>query len=355
MKVHLRKRILKSETPSKPRYSLYLDIYHRKGKRKREFIGINLEPNDSKQTRLDKMRLAENYKAKRLLELANEEMGLPSKEKMERDFISYFREQADKRQGNSKTSWLNTYKHLIKFQPNGISFSNVDRKWLEQFIDHLLTFLSPQSVNAYFTKVKCALNESIKDGIIFQNPARYVKPIKTKENDREHLTLDEIKRIQNVGSYDEVKRAFLFSCFTGLRMGDINTLKWSMIKETNGYGFAIHKRQNKTGNFNYIPLNETAIKLLGERPKEDALVFQMNKNNRSTQRILKRLLEAAKIDKYITFHCARHTYAVMLLESGANLMTVKELLGHRDIKSTQIYAKVVDGSKLTAVKSLPSI
>lgn len=87
MKVHLRKRQITSKSNSKPRYTLYLDIYYSKRKRKREFLGLYLEPNDTKQTRLDKNQLVENYKAKRLLDLANEELGLPSKEKMERDFI----------------------------------------------------------------------------------------------------------------------------------------------------------------------------------------------------------------------------------------------------------------------------
>ena len=283
-------------------------------------------------------------------------MRLPSKEKTERDFIAYFKEQMEKREGNSKIAWLNTYKHLSKFQPRGIAFANIDRQWLGRFIDYLLGLVSSQSTSTYFAKIKCALNESVKDGIIVQSPAKFVKPIKVPECNREYLTLDEIKRIQAVDFFnDEVKRAFLFSCFTGLRIGDINNLKWSMIKDTNGHGLAIHKRQNKTGKINYIPLNETAIKLLGDRPKEDRLVFSLYKHNRSTQRMLKRLLEAAKIDKYITFHCARHTYAVMLLEHGANLMTVKELLGHRDIKSTQIYAKVVDASKQSAVANLPNL
>ncbi|MCK4630021.1 MAG: hypothetical protein KAT40_01185 [Bacteroidales bacterium] len=121
MKVYLRKRQITSKGSSKPRYTLYLDIYYSKRKRKREFLGLYLEPNDTKDTRLEKIRLAEDYKAKRLLELANEELGLPSKEKMERDFIKYFEDEMHKREGNSQTAWRNTYIHLSKFQPRGIA------------------------------------------------------------------------------------------------------------------------------------------------------------------------------------------------------------------------------------------
>ena len=360
MKVHLRKRQIRSKGNTKPRYSLYLDIYYRKGKRKREFLGIYLEPQDDKTYRNEKLKLAENIKAKRMMELANEAHGFPTKEKLNQNFIAYFEKQMNKREGNSRTAWNNTLTHLKRWCGENVPFTDVDREWLEEFIDYLHSKVSPSSVSTYFAKVKCTLSESVKDKILIQNPSFFVDPIRVPESNREYLTIEEIQRINDVDfHYDVVKRAFLFSCFSGLRYGDISTLKWRQIQETNfngnGKSFAIHKRQAKTGNINHIPLNETALKLIGDRPPNDALVFNLQFNVVHIRRLLKRLLEAAKISKKITFHCARHTYAVLLLANGANLMTVKELLGHRDIKSTQIYAKVIDDSKVTAVTSLPSI
>jgi integrase len=345
---------------SKPRYSLYLDIYYRKGKRKREFLGIYLEPHDDKTYRNEKLKLAENIKAKRMMELANEQHGFPTKEKMNQNFIAYFEKQMNKREGNSKTAWKNTYTHLQSFCNGTALFTEIDREWLEEFIDHLHTKVSPSSTSTYFAKVKCVLSESVKAKILIQNPSLFVDPIRVPESSREYLTIEEIQRINDVDfHYDVIKRAFLFSCFTGLRYGDIASLRWNQIQETNfngnGKSFAIHKRQAKTGNINHIPLNETALKLIGDRPQKDALVFNLQFNVVHIRRLRQKLLEAAKISKKITFHCARHTYAVLLLAKGANLMTVKELLGHRDIKSTQIYAKVIDDSKVSAVASLPSI
>ncbi len=101
MKVHLRKRKIRSKGSTKPRYSLYLHIYYRKGKRKREFLGIYLEPYDHKTYRQDKLKLAENIKAKRMMELANEEHGFPNKDKLYQNFIEYFLKQTNKREGNS--------------------------------------------------------------------------------------------------------------------------------------------------------------------------------------------------------------------------------------------------------------
>ncbi len=279
---------------------------------------------------------------------------------LNQNFIAYFERHMNKREGNSKTAWLNTFKHLNDFCNGTALFTEIDREWLEEFIDYLHTKVSPSSCSTYFAKVKCALSESVKDKILIQNPSFFVDPIRVPESNREYLTIEEIQRINDVDfHYDVVKRAFLFSCYTGLRYGDIASLKWSQIQEINfngnGKSFAIQKRQAKTGNINHIPLNETALKLIGDRPSKDALVFNLKFNVVHIRRLLYKLLDAAQISKKITFHCARHTYAVLLLANGANLMTVKELLGHRDIKSTQIYAKVIDDSKVSAVASLPSL
>jgi hypothetical protein len=96
MKVHLRKQKLRIKNSSKPRYSLYLDIYYRKGKRKKEFLGIYLEPHDEVSYKNEKIKLAENIKAKRMMELANEEHGFPNKNRLYQNFIEYFAKQVKK-------------------------------------------------------------------------------------------------------------------------------------------------------------------------------------------------------------------------------------------------------------------
>ena len=145
MKVHLRKRKMRlKKGTSKPRYSLYLDIYYRKGKRKREFLGIYLEPQDDKTYRNEKLKLAENIKAKRMLELANELHGFPTKEKLNQNFIAYFEKQMNKREGNSRTAWNNTLTHLKRWCGDIVPFTDVDREWLEELIDYLHTKVSPQ-------------------------------------------------------------------------------------------------------------------------------------------------------------------------------------------------------------------
>jgi hypothetical protein len=154
MKAHLRKRKMRLKGNTKPRYSLYLDIYYRKGKRKREFLGIYLEPNEDKTYRNEKLKLAENIKAKRMMELANEAHGFPTKEKLNQNFIAYFEKQMNKREGNSKVAWHNTYTHLLSFCNGTALFTEIDREWLEEFIDFLHTKVSPSSASTYFAKIK---------------------------------------------------------------------------------------------------------------------------------------------------------------------------------------------------------
>lgn len=361
MKVHLRKRKLRNSTKSNIRYTLYLDIYHYKGKRKREFLGIYIEPQDTQTIRKEKLGLAHQIKAKRMLELTNEEFGFPSKDKLKMNFLDYYKSQMEKKKGNTKMIWKNVYLYLDFYTCGNIPFKNVDKKWLEDFTDFILTKVSVASAYTYMGKIRATLNEAVRDGIILNSPGNLTRPLKVPEKSKEHLTVEEIQKIANTPFYnDEVKRAFLFSCFTGLRLCDLRKLKYGDIKETsfngNGIKYVISIQQSKTKNITTIPLNETAFNLIKPMQNNDCLVFHLSKHHISTQRALNRLLEAAEISsKHITFHCARHSNAVMLLANGANLMTVKELLGHRDIKSTQVYAKVVDASKHKAVTDLPTI
>ena len=360
MKVHLRKRKLKGRKHAKACYSLYLDIYNRKGNRKREFLGIYLDQNDDKTNRDAKLKLAENIRAKRLIELINEEQGFPTKLNPQMSFVEYYKTLMERKTKPTKVTWEHALKHVVRYSKAGLCFADIDKQWLNGLQTYILKKVTPLSASTYMAKVKCALHEAERDGIIPHNPSLRTNPIKIPESVNDYLTIDEIQKIADTEvrfRYLNVKNAFLFSCYTGLRFGDIKSLSWSQIKEIefngNGKTLAIHKIQSKTGVVNYIPLNESAIKLMGDRPNKDTLVFILDYANMHIRVVLNKILEAAKIDKKITFHSARRTYATLLLANGANIMTVKELLGHKDINSTLVYAKVIDSSKQSAVNSLP--
>ena len=174
---------------------------------------------------------------------------------------------------------------------------------------------------------------------------------------REYLTIEELKRLASTEClYPEVGRAFLFSCLTGLRRSDIVKLTWGEVSTLAGRTRLIY-RQKKTRSQEYLDITAQAAELLGERGDAgpDDLVFDSIYHPQRTIDILRGWAAMAGIDKNITFHSGRHTFAVMMLTLGTDIYTVSKLLGHRSLQTTQIYAKIVDAKKQEAVDNIPQI
>ena len=170
-----------------------------------------------------------------------------------------------------------------------------------------------------------------------------------------YLTLEELQMLSKVEcEVESVRKAFLFSCLTGLRRSDVIKLTWGEVHQQGEYTRIIFK-QKKTGGQEYLDVNKQAAELMGKRKSDDEKVFDNIYTTSVTNEIIKVWIQRAGIKKNITFHCARHTFAVMMLDLGTDIYTVSKLLGHREIGTTQIYAKVLDKNKQAAVASIPDI
>ena len=144
--------------------------------------------------------------------------------------------------------------------------------------------------------------------------------------------------------YPTLKRAALFSALIGLRHSDIQKMTWSEIsKEGNHY--RINFTQKKTKGVEYMPISEQAYLICGEPAEPDRLVFEGLQDPSWINRPVKVWVEAAGIKKHITFHCFRHSFATNLLTEGTDIYTVSKMLGHTNVRTTQIYTKVVDSKK----------
>ena len=374
MKVHLRKR-QHSKTGS---ISLFLEIYKGtttssdgKVKNLRDYEYLNLYLIDKPKTPIDKqsnkdtLQLAESIKAKRELEIKNGLYGFTNEFKQSTNFIDYFTEQMEKRKQSKGNygNWDSSLKHLIKFAGTKVTFKEIDETFCENFRDYLKNTakkssgqpLSSSSVSSYFLKFRACLKEAVRKKIILSNPAIDVRNPKVKESIREYLTLDELKTIVKVDCrYDVLKRAFIFSCLTGLRWSDINNLKWSELQKIND-GFRITFHQQKTKGLQYLDLSEQARGYLGEAGSPDDRVFIGLRYSSYMNVELSKWMMRAGITKDITFHCARHTFAVLQLTLGTEIFTLSKLLGHSELKTTQIYAKIVDEKKREAVNKIPDI
>ncbi len=376
MKIHLRQR-KQSKSGS---ISLYLEIYKgtsttSDGKVKvlRDYEYLNLYLVDKPRNPLDKqqnkdtLKLAESIRAKRELEIKNGLYGFASDFKQNTNFIDYFKELTEKRlkpdgSGNYG-NWDSTLKHLINFAGTKISFREVDKQFCERFKDYLIDEaktiggknLSSSSTSSYFTKLRTCLNQAVDDGIILTNPARKVATPRIVENKREYLTLDELRAVAKADCrYDVLKRAFLFSCLTGLRWSDVQKLQWSEVQKFND-GWRISFHQKKTKGLQYLDISEQARNYLGEPGKPDDRVFTGLKYSSYLNVALQRWMMAAGITKPITFHCARHTFAVLQLTLGTEIFTLSKLLGHSELKTTQIYAKIIDEKKREAANKIPDL
>ena len=153
-----------------------------------------------------------------------------------------------------------------------------------------------------------------------------------------------------------IKNAFLFSCFSGLRFGDVKVLTWGQIQTDNEGKIVIRYTQQKTNKPEYLQLSNEALKFLPEKneAQNNDIIFPLS-NNGYTNETLKSWILAAGITKRVTFHVGRHTNATLLLSLGVPIETVSKILGHSDIQTTQIYAKVIDKNKREAVSKLDGL
>lgn len=278
-------------------------------------------------------------------------------------------EKAAKDAGRTTSNTAETYKttttHLRRYiaaDYNGraITLAQVDKDFCAGFIEYLKNAkrrwggaISLNTRNLYYSTFEAAMNDAYKKGLITTNPAAFVeeseKP-KSVPSERDYLTADEIKILAAAKCPNEqVKAAFLFACFCGLRLSDIEALTWGNVRQ-DGDTWQVETRMLKTQRLLYLPLSPEAVKCMppreGKGPQD--LVFSLPKRV-TTQSDIRTWVKRAGIEKNISFHCARHTFATLLLTLGADLYTTSKLLGHTNVQTTEIYATIIDQRKQEAV------
>lgn len=353
--------------------SLYLDFY-RDGKREYEFLKLYLVPEKTKADKIlneETLRTANAIKAQKIVALQNEEHGFTVNVKAKANFIDYMEAQAESYEQRGSAAYAqsirNSIYHLRKYKGNTVSLKQVDKAFLLGYIEFLNTTggkynkpLSDAAKALYFDVVVIALNKAVKDEIIPFNPAHkinYKDRPQQGEATKQYLTLDEVKAlITTPCKYEVLKQAFLFACFCGLRYSDIKSLEWGKIQKVKGGEMQVEIKQQKTGEPLYLPLSNNALQWLPERgaAKDTDKVFALP-NVSTVEKYLLIWAKDAGINKHVTFHVSRHTNATLMLSFGADIYTVSKLLGHTNVKTTQIYAKIVDENKRKAVNLIPEL
>ena len=349
--------------------SLYLDTYS-KGKRSYEFLRLYLIPENTPADRKANsavLSAANAIKAARIIAVVNgkSDIRTPCGDISMSDWIGRI---IEKKTGFRVRSSINLMrrlrKHLFIYRRE-VRLKDIDRFFCAGFADYLRSARALNSKKTLAVSTQCelfnalsmVLNEAVRMELLQKNPMCQLtntERIKNPESTREYLTPEEVRNLisisdSNIAAGDDVA-AFLFCCFCGLRYSDVAELKWSNIMDT-AVGKEINIRMKKTLRPVNIPLSQQACALLPRKGNHDDKVFSFPHYG-VTLKKLRKAAASAGIKKKVTFHVSRHTFATMMLTAGADLYTISKLVGHSDIRTTQIYSKVVDRKKREAVALL---
>ena len=311
------------------------------------------------------------------------------------EYLQAFKE--EKARTGQSNSLAVTINNLIKYVADftdgeKVLLTDVSKEWLEEFLMYLgktnsfvrnrfkkgsntenVTSnektnkpLAKSTAKLYYNTFICALGAAESDGLII-NPARRVKAedkkvIKGEGTQREFLTAEELGRMETtLMRNEETKRAFLFACYTGLRISDICSLTYGDIKQeqaaTGQRIYIVRKMMVKTRRVVSVPLSKKALSYLPadfSQKSKETKVFNLPTVG-AVNDSLKTWAKDAKVDKVVTFHTSRHTFATLALTLGVDVFTTSKLLGHQNVRTTQIYAEVIDAKKEQAISLFDQI
>lgn len=373
MKINLKSKRLRND-----KLSLYIEYYDgyiidRNGtkKHRRRFEYLKLYPIEKPSTSEEKRKnkeiyeLADNILAIRKAEYVQGKYKIRDDKKGEITFLDYFDKLKEDRFETKANygNWDAAQKHIEKYCPIHKQLKDIDTDFVKGFKRYLDTKaktksntpLSQNSKYTYFNKFKAALREAYTENYLDENVLKSVKGFEQAESKREYLTYSELQALSNTKcKYPILKNAFIFSCLTGLRWSDINKLIWAEVRDEDN-GARIIFRQKKTDGLEYLYISQQAREFLGKRMPNNERAFKGLKYGAIYNTEILRWCMRAGITKHITFHSARHTNAVLLLENGADIYTVSKRLGHREIRTTEIYTKIIDEKMKEAANMIPEL
>lgn len=349
-------------------HSVALDYVDNRGKRVRENLKLYLVPEDAPDAlhiNSNIMRTVEAIKAERTMDILSGKTNVG-------------RRRNDMLLADVLREWIRQHKipntihchelmakWLMRYAGAEATLRDVDRAFCAGFGEELKSAngfkgkpINPSTARTIWQCFTACLNWSFRRGWIDENPCQRLehneKP-HAGESERVFLTIEELRRFVSLNPTDHYLRAYLFSCFCGLRWGDIKALRWGDVHSDGGRIFA-RIRMQKTQRDLLLPLSESAVRWLPQRDmaSDEDRVFDIHEPATAQSRVRKAAAQLG-IRKHLKFHTARHTFATSLLTKGADLYTTSKLLGHTNIRTTQIYAQIVDNKKREAVDLLDGI
>ncbi len=327
-------------------------------------------PFDRQQNKLN-LELAQNIRYNREQEFKENKDGYRLKKDREINFLDYFQTYIDnytKKDIRVLTMALNRFKDFLKETTeyskyiNSIKPDQINKDMVLAFTEYLQSRSVGEGAKCIYQRFKKVVNYAIEHGDMKKNPCKGIS-ITIDEHilRKDVLSEDEIKQL--LATHEDkqnpnIRRAFILCLYSGIRFCDVKDLTFANVDYSNKL---LKFEQSKTKKHSaysgvVVPLNDQLLKLIGEPTdgNKNALIFSLPSYTMCVKS-LQRWVKRAGIEKHITWHCARHSFAVNILNNGANIKTVADLLGHSGLKETVKYTRAIDELKRDAINSLPAL
>ena len=323
-----------------------------------------------RQQNKETLELAVKIRAEREQEFKESMLGYRLKKDRNVNFLDYFQAYINdytKKDIRMVQIALSRFKDFLKehypMHEFGIKPELITKDMMEQFVAYLQSRSVGEGAKSIFQRFKKVIHYAIDHDVMLKDPCKGVTCKADSQILRKDvLSPEEIQRLIACHYDNEnpnVRRAFIFCLYCGLRFCDVKDLTYRNIDYSNKLlKFEQTKTKGHSANSGVvIPLNDGLLSLVGEPPtngNKDVLIFNLP-SYESCCKSVKRWVKRAGIDKHISWHCARHSFAVNILNNGANIKTVASLLGHSGLKHTEKYTRAVDKLKEEAINSLPEL
>ncbi len=373
------------------RESLFLDYYNGytvcfseklnkeviKKDRKREFLKLYLwqaprTPSEREQNRAT-LELAKRIRFERGQRILESVKGYRlNRDNKNLNYLDYYQNYIDKytkKDIRVIKSSFQRFKDFLSDTPKYKKFETlikpeqITTEMIKAFTEYLQMRSKGGGAKAIYNSYKKVIKSAVDSDIIIKNPCTNIG-IRSDDNQlrKEILSQEEIKKLLSThykGENLNIRRAFILSLYCGIRFCDVKSLKFTNIDYSNKLlKFEQNKTAGRSSNSGVvIPLNDDLINLIGQPCNEEnkqSLIFVLP-SFKTCIRYLSKWVQVAGINKKITWHCARHSFATNILSNGANLKTVASLLGHSTLNHTEKYLRAVDSLKKQAIDSLPKL
>lgn len=344
--------------------------------RKREYLSLYLwqaprTPIERQQNK-ETLELAKKIRFERGQQLLENMEGYRLRKNRDINFLDYFQGYID---GYTKkdvrmfdlalrrfVDFLNATDEYRKFA-NRIKPEQITRDMVEAYTEYLQARSVGEGAKSIYARFKKVVKYAVEHDVMVKNPCMGIV-IKADDQQlkKDVLSVEEIQQLITTHCDNQnpnIRRAFIFCLYCGLRYCDVKDLTFANVDYSNRL---LRFEQSKTKGHSassgvVIPLNDGLLKLIGTpegQQDRNALIFPLP-SYEMCLKSLRRWVKRAGIDKHISWHCARHSFAVNILNNGANIKTVASLLGHSGLKHTEKYTRAIDSLKEAAINSLPEL